>query len=96
MYTLISMEVIWDPLKAETNLQKHGVRFSDAEIVLYDPLALSMEDNDAIGEDRYVAVGQDATNRILVVVYTYRGENIRLISARLATRKETRNYEKRI
>jgi len=96
MHILISMEVIWDPLKAETNLQKHGVHFSDAEVVLYDPLALSMEDNDAIGEDRYVAVGKDATNRILVVIYTYRGENIRLISARSATRKETQNYEKRI
>ena len=71
MHILISMEVIWDPLKAEINLQKHRVRFSDAETVLFDPLALSMEDNDAIGEDRYVAIGQDATNQILVVVYTY-------------------------
>ncbi len=81
MHILIIMEVIWDSLKAESNYKKHGVYFSDAELVLYDPFALSMEDSDAIGENRYVAIGQDTLNRVLVVVYTYRGESIRLISA---------------
>ena len=90
------MDVIWDPAKAEANLQKHGVRFSDAEAVLFDPLALSMEDEDAEGEDRFIAMGQDAVGRILVVVYTYRGNAIRLISARPATRKEINDYEKGI
>ena len=90
------MDVIWDPAKAEANLQKHGVHFSDAEAVLFDPLALSMEDEDAEGEDRYIAMGQDAVGRVLVVVYTYRGDTIRLISARPATRKEIKVYEKGI
>ena len=90
------MDVIWDPAKAEANLRKHGVHFSDAEAVLFDPLALSMEDEDAEGEDRYIAMGQDTVGRVLVVVYTYRGDAIRLISARPATRKEIKVYEKRI
>ena len=90
------MALIWDPAKAEANLKKHGVRFSDAETVLFDPLALSMEDSDAEGEDRYVAIGRDAVGRVTVVVYTYRGEQFRLISARNATPKEIRFYEKGI
>ena len=90
------MDVIWDPAKAEANLQKHGVHFADAEAVLFDPLALSMEDEDAEGEDRYIAMGQDVVGRVLVVVYTYRGDTIRLISARPATRKEIKVYEKGI
>ena len=52
------MDVIWDPAKAKANFMKHGVCFSDAETVLFDPLALSMEDSDAEGEDRYVAIGK--------------------------------------
>ena len=79
------MEVRWDPAKAKANYKKHGVHFSDAEMVLYDPLALSSEDNDAKGEQRFVSVGCDAVGSILVVVYTYREETIRLISARRAT-----------
>ena len=90
------MDVVWDPAKAEANLRKHGIHFSDAEAVLFDPFALSMEDNDSEGEDRYVAVGQDAVNRVLVVVYTYRDDHIRLISARPATRKEIKVYEEGI
>lgn len=90
------MDVIWDPAKAEANLKKHRIHFSDAEAVLFDPLALSMEDGDAEGEDRYIVMGQDAVGRVLVVVYTYRGDTIRLISARPATRKEITVYEKGI
>lgn len=55
-----------------------------------------MEDNDSEGEDRYVAIGQDAVNRVLVVIYTYREDHIRLISARPATRKEIKVYEEGI
>ena len=87
------MEVVWDPNKAITNLQKHGVHFSDAEIVFYDPNALTREDIKAEGEQRFVTIGSDAIGRILVVVYAYRGENIRLISASTAKKKERRNYE---
>ena len=90
------MNIIWDPDKASSNLQKHGVRFSDAESVLYDPLALTIEDEDAISEHRFVSLGTDNLGRILAVVYTYRGEQIRLISARKAEKSEIRSYEKRI
>ena len=69
------MGVEWDPEKAISNLRKHGVRFSDAEAALFDPDALSREDEDAEGEQRFVSMGRDAIGRVVVVVYTYRGEN---------------------
>jgi len=87
------MRVVWDPGKARTNLRKHGVRFSDAEGVLFDPNALTVEDPTAEGEQRLVTIGTDPLGRILVVVYMYRGEDLRLISARRATRKERQQYE---
>ncbi|HKH43547.1 MAG TPA: BrnT family toxin [Thermoanaerobaculia bacterium] len=90
------MRAVWDPDKAKANLEKHGVRFSDAELVLYDPYAVTVEDSVAQGEQRHLSVGLDAVGRILVVVYTYRGENVRLISARPATRRERQQYEEGI
>ncbi|MBZ0073036.1 MAG: BrnT family toxin [Gammaproteobacteria bacterium] len=90
------MELTWDPAKAAANLAKHGVRFADAETVLYDPDALTVEDTDAEGEHRYASIGTDAMGRILVVVYSYRGNRIRLISARRASKKERRAYEEGI
>jgi len=87
------MEIEWDPNKATSNIVKHGVRFSDAQAVLFDPQALNTEDEEAEGEQRFVAIGLDSLWRPLVVVYTYRGDNIRLISARPATASERRNYE---
>ena len=88
------MRVAWDPEKAKLNLRKHGIRFSDAEGVLFDPRGVTEEDHTAEGEHRYVTVDLDSLGRVLVVVYTYRGDDIRLISARGATRKERRSYEK--
>ncbi len=90
------MNILWDRKKAAKNYHKHQVRFSDAETVLFDPMALSFEDDDVHGEQRFITIGSDALSRILVLVYTYRGEDIRLISARTATPKERRNYEKGI
>lgn len=90
------MKVIWDPEKAKNNLLKHRIRFSDAEPVFFDPMALTREDDDSEGEQRFVSIGLDALNRILVVVYTYRGADIRLISARRATSKERKYYEEGI
>jgi len=87
------MEVTFDPNKAASNYRKHGVRFSDAESVLVDPMALTREDRDAEGEQRFVSIGVDVTGRHLVVIFVYRGEGIRLISARLATAKERGCYE---
>ena len=87
------MEITFDPDKAATNYRKHRIRFSDAESVLFDPMTLTREDRDADGEQRFVSIGVDATGRVLVVVFTYRGEEIRLISARPATAKEREYYE---
>ena len=88
--------IIWDPDKALSNLEKHGVRFSDAEIALFDPNAITVEDETAEGERRYVSVGMDGVGRILVVVYTERDDDIRLISVREATRTERTSYEEGI
>ena len=88
------MEVIWDPVKARINLKKHGVSFADAEAVLWDPYALTMEDPVTGSEQRFVTLGLDLVGRILVVVYTHEENNIRLISARKASSGERKNYEK--
>ena len=88
------MDVRWDPAKAKANLRKHGVRFSDAESVLFDPLSLSMEDAGSEGEQRFISIGLDSEGRVVVVVYTHRDDEFRLISARLANRQEIRTYEK--
>ena len=90
------MDVRWDPAKAKANFTKHGVRFSDAESVLFDPLSLTMEDESAEGERRFISIGLDAGGRVVVVVYMHRGDEIRLISARLASHSESRAYEKGI
>ncbi|MBW2011914.1 MAG: BrnT family toxin [Deltaproteobacteria bacterium] len=87
------METEWDQNKSRLNFLKHSVLFSDAESVLYDPYALTLEDESAEGEQRHITIGMDSLGRILVVVFTYRGEKIRLISARRATKKERKAYE---
>jgi uncharacterized protein len=87
------MEVEWDPNKAAINLKRHGVRFSDAEAVLFDPNALSFEDTTAQEEQRFIVIGMDHLWRLLVVVYTDRGNRVRLISARSATHSERQKYE---
>jgi uncharacterized protein len=87
------MEFQFDPAKAAGNLRKHGVSFADAEAVFMDPLALHRIDPDAEGEERFVAIGAGSAGHLLVVVYTLRGEAIRLISARRANPVEKRAYE---
>jgi uncharacterized protein len=85
----------WDPQKAASNLEKHGVDFADAVGVLEDLFALTIKEDDASGEQRFATVGSDFLGRILVVVYTYRESGICLISARPATKKERRAYERK-
>lgn len=82
----------WDAKKAASNLRNHGVDFSDAVGVLFDDLALTVED-DRSDERRFVTLGADTLGRIPVVVYTWRSDAIRLVSARKATRRERRQYE---
>jgi len=87
------MEFQWDINKARRNLRKHGVRFSDAATIFDDELALTIEDPDAVGEWRYVTIGRNAVGALITVVYTLREEEIRIISARQATRRERQYYE---
>lgn len=82
-----------DPTKAANNLRKRRVSFADAESVFFDPLAIHREDPDAEGEERFIAVGLGSAGQILMVVYACRGDEIRVISARRATRREVRDYE---
>ena len=86
------MKYQWEKNKAASNLQKHGIEFADAVSVFSDDLAISIPDN-RFDEDRFVTIGMDAFGRILVVVFTWRSEDIRLISARLAERRERKQYE---
>ena len=87
------MEYEWGPDKAAINLRKHKVNFADAVGVFDDPRALSMLDP-APHEERFIAVGMDLLGRVLVVIYTHRGERARIISARNATPSERRIYER--
>jgi len=90
------MDFEWDPAKARSNLAKHGISFSDVETAFYDQYAISVPDPGASGEERFILVGMDALGTIVVVVYTYRGDSIRIISARRATRSEREGYEEGI
>ena len=90
------MNIDWDPNKARANNANHGVLFSDAEAVLYDPNGITRENDRAEGEQQFVTAGLDALGRALVVVYTYRGDTVRIISAGRATRNEVRAYERGI
>jgi uncharacterized DUF497 family protein len=84
----------WDPRKARANQAKHGVTFGEASSAFGDPLSLTVPDSgEWAEEERVVLVGLSSARRLLVVIHTKRGERIRLISARLATKHEKRQYE---
>ncbi len=88
------MDFEWDAAKAETNELKHGVSFAEAMTVLADPLSLTGFDPDhSHDEDRYVTIGMSVAGRLLLVSHTDRGDKVRIISARLASRPERRDYE---
>ena len=84
----------WDESKAKANLAKHGVRFEDAATVFADRLSLTIPDPaHSRVEDRFIILGKSEAGNLLVVVHTERGDNLRIISARRASRQERRNYE---
>jgi len=84
----------WDPNKAKQNLEIHGVSFDEASTVFRDTLSLAIYDPlHSEEEDRFVLIGNSHKDRLLVVVHTERGDNIRLISARKASKKEKMQYE---
>ena len=88
----------WDPRKARSNEKKHGVSFEEARSVFFDEQALLLEDPQPLHEEeRFVLLGLSASIRLLVVVHALRERDvIRIISARRATRLETREYEIRL
>lgn len=87
----------WDEQKARANLKKHNVSFTEATTVFNDPFCISLEDEaHSTIEFRFLAIGYSAVQRLLLVVHAERGNNIRIISARLATKNERRLYEQGI
>lgn len=91
------MDFEWDPRKAETNLRKHGVPFTEAGTVFGDELAITVPDPDhSDDEDRFITIGWSNRHRLLMISHTDRGDRIRIISARELTRNERKAYEEEI
>ena len=91
------MDFEWDPRKAESNLRKHGVSFTEAGTVFGDNLAITVPDPDhSKDEERYISIGWSNHRRLLMVSHTDRNDRIRIISARELTRNERKAYEEEI
>ena len=90
------MATKFDPKKDVENIKKHGVSLSEGDGVQNDPLAITIEDDSAIGEQRFITIGMNVFGSLMVVVHTPRGEDTHNISVRKADPKERRNYEKSI
>jgi uncharacterized DUF497 family protein len=86
----------FDPKKDAVNLKRHGVSLSEGDGVLNDPLALTVEDDSAESEHRFVTIGMNLLGSLMVVIHTPRQDGARIISVRKADPKERRNYEKSI
>jgi len=90
----VGYEFEWNPRKSASNRRKHGVTFEEAATAFADPRSLNQFDPDhSIDEDRFLLMGKSRLDRILVVSYTDRPPRVRIISARLATRRERNQYE---
>lgn len=88
------MGIVWDPAKAAANLRSHGIDFAEAATVLTDDYALTREDPDVFGEQRFISLGMSAMGFLLVVVYTHRPPDFfRIISAWKANRPQRAAYE---
>ena len=88
------MDFEWDPRKAEINLRKHGISFTEAGTIFGDDLAITVPDPDhSNDEDRYITIGWSNRRRLLMVSHTDRGNQIRIISARELTKAERKEYE---
>jgi uncharacterized protein len=88
------MKIEWDLIKAKSNLKKHRVPFEEAASALSDPMAVTGSDPDhSVYEERYVTFGVSEKGRLVVVSHTEKGETIRIISARKASKGEQELYE---
>lgn len=93
---MASSDLQFDPKKQQTNLGKHGISFHEANTVLDDPFAMTARDyGEYDGEQRYLTIGMSNKNRLLIVCWTIRDEDIRIISSRLAEPNQRRSYEKK-
>ena len=90
----MSLAFDWDPVKAASNLRKHGVGFEEAATAFADPLSVTLPDPDhSQGEERLLLLGRGSSGRFLIVAFTDRGDTLRIISARAITPRERRAYE---
>ena len=88
------MKIEWEPKKAKSNLEKHGVSFEEAATALSDPMAATGADPDhSLTEERYVTFGVSEQGRLVVVSHTEKNQTIRIISARKASKGERELYE---
>ena len=88
------MDFEWDDARAESNERKHGVSFTEAMTIFADPLSVTGYDpRHADDEDRFLTMGASVAGRLLVVSHTDRGDVVRIISARVATGRERKDYE---
>ena len=95
MYTE-GVNFVWDPKKEKSNIQKHGISFAEAVTVFYDPLAkITSAPDHSVAEDRHILIGHSQKSRLLFVVHIFRSEDdtVRIVSARKATRKETKDFQ---
>lgn len=92
----MALRFLWDPRKATANARKHGVGFGEATTVFNDPLSVTIDDPDhSADEQRFLLLGLSNRRRVLVVAHAERGESIRIISARRASRRERQTYEEK-
>ena len=90
----MALRFSWDPRKAASNERKHGVSFEEAVTAFGDPLSITVPDPDhSADENRFLLLGLSDQNRLLVVAHVERGDDTRIINARLATRRERTKYE---
>jgi uncharacterized DUF497 family protein len=90
----MALQFTWDPRKAATNLRKHGVSFPEAASAFADPLSITIPDPDhSLDEDRFLLIGRSVRQHLVVVAHVERGDIIRIISARTASRRERQTYE---
>lgn len=91
----MSLDFEWDPGKARDNFRKHGVSFEEASTIFADTFSFTITDPDHSfpDEERFTTIGMSYQQRLLVVAHCDRGENVRIINARRATRRERKDYE---
>jgi uncharacterized DUF497 family protein len=92
----MSLTFEWDQNKSEKNVKKHGITFDEAKSVFNDPFAITIDDPDHSNDEyRYIDIGLSSKGSLLVVWYTERNENIRIIGCRKATKYERKIYERK-